>query len=120
MKAQPPMDTDEHRWGWGKADERRAGLGLPNVVEKVLLGHCGVAESPPQRMPIYFVVVGKDDPPPVRVLQLHMAAFAVYLQKTQSSQRGEDLSAGQDRQFHVSSTNSARSSWGSCAGAGSR
>jgi hypothetical protein len=46
-------------------------------------------------MPVDLGMVGKDDPPPVRVVHFHVAPFPIYLDESQPLESGMDLLTGQ-------------------------
>jgi hypothetical protein len=63
------------------------------MVQELLFWHAGVAKGSPQGVPIHLIMAREYDPPPVRVLQLHVAAFPAYLHKTHPLQSGMNLLA---------------------------
>src|SRR5262245_7103620 len=91
-----------------------------NVIEKLLLGDRRVPKGPAKGIAVHFIVIWKNNPPTVGVLHLNVTAFAMDFDEAHSSKSGVNLSAGQERQFHVNSTISACPRAASSSGEGSR
>jgi hypothetical protein len=77
--------------------EAPAELGLFYCPKKIFHPDIGIAQRAFQRVPIHFLVKGKDDPPTIRMFHLHVTAAPVKCDKPQPTQGGEHLPARQQR-----------------------
>ena len=91
------------------------------MIEELLHLHLGVPQCAFECVSIDFVMEREYNPPPIWMLHLHMAAFAVDFHETHAAQGGQHLPPGKQREFHkLIETTSRSSPFSSGPGAGSK
>ena len=104
-------------WSDGVVGDRAGGMrsavsedsclaALLHSLKEIFNLDISIAQGTFQRVAVNFRMEGKNNPPAIGMLHLDVAAAPVNLHEPQTSQRRMDLPAGEQRQFHETSTTS--------------